>query len=634
MRSFLLLVAVLGVIAALAPAPWYQTDREIYERLGQAMVLPDCSGLHCFRPAVPLVIEQLPGPSLLKWKMYAVVMNAAAALAASRFALAAGFPAPAATLAMWLSALGFGAMFTLFDVHTADPLMFALAPWLMIVLMRGRWLRAALVSAGGVLAKEFAAVPLWLMAAASALAGRWRAASRLAMVAAAVTLVWVFLQLALIVLANNTYGDSPSADLLHGGYLVYWVRTVGAWTALVSVLTEYGALYLLLPIGLWLAGVEMRRLALAAVPAVLAFAYVQQPDRALWNFHFLVTPLAALVLLPLPRPLQGLFVAAYAAANLRVGAQLAFVPAARFALALTVLIALAAIVRTLRSAERPRVVPVLTTDPAPARHAARRWRLAAAGVAAAGVVATMLVADTVVHARTDGTRGINRWGYRGPVMRHKQPGEVRIALVGGALAFGPAVEWNHSLAPVLQRYLKQGWRRGATARPVSVVSLARPGAPALMAPLDGHAGLDIDIVCIFAEPPAPGTDPRATSWLYRATGYLPAIGGPRHALVLEAAAAGAVALDEVVAAVRASAAAGKSVLLVSAPGLHPAEHGALAAAVEAAQSSGHRVRLLSLDGRLDLGDPAVAASGHQLTVLGHETLAEAMTDPLLAMIGS
>ena len=52
----------------------------------------------------------------------------------------------------------------------------------------------------------------------------------------------------------------------------------------------------------------MRRLAVVSLPIAALFGYVQQPDRALWNFHYLVTPFAALVLERVPVPQRRLAV--------------------------------------------------------------------------------------------------------------------------------------------------------------------------------------------------------------------------------------------------------------------------------------------------------------------------------------
>jgi len=75
----------------------------------------------------------------------------------------------------------------------------------------------------------------------------------------------------------------------------------------------------LLAAGLVRAGRTMRLLALVSVLPALMFVYVQQPDRALWNFHFVVIPIAMLVLQDLSDRLCWLFVAAFAIANLRLG---------------------------------------------------------------------------------------------------------------------------------------------------------------------------------------------------------------------------------------------------------------------------------------------------------------------------
>ena len=89
---------------------------------------------------------------------------------------------------------------------------------------------------------------------------------------------------------------------------------------------------------------------IVAIPIALVFCYVQQPDRALWSFHFLVSPLAALALERAVTGLAALTIALFAFANLRVGAQLTFVPAARFALTASVLCALAVVARAWKPA--------------------------------------------------------------------------------------------------------------------------------------------------------------------------------------------------------------------------------------------------------------------------------------------
>ena len=340
---FVAIAVVLGCVAAGAPAPSYATDRGTYETIGRQWILPDCGDLHCFRVLVAWILEHLPGPSLLKWKAYAVVANAAAAMALARLCGTLGLSRQAATYAAWLAALGFGSLFTLFDPYTSDPLMFFLGPALIDLLLRNQIAAAAAIAAVGVFAKEFAAAPLWILTIYTASARQWERCARVLFAAMSVTLVWIAFHLTLTLKYNNSYAASASADLLGGGYLRHWASYMSPRVAASAVFGEFGALFLLIPAGLWWGSQQLRRLAVAAIPALLALAYVQQPDRALWNFHFLAIPLSVIVLEELPSALIWLFIAAYGLANLRVGAQLPFVPSARFPIVVSVLLALTAI---------------------------------------------------------------------------------------------------------------------------------------------------------------------------------------------------------------------------------------------------------------------------------------------------
>jgi hypothetical protein len=75
------------------------------------------------------------------------------------------------------------------------------------------------------------------------------------------------------------------------------------------------------------------------VPALLVFNALQQPDRALWNFAFLVMPAVAIVLDRAPSSLGWILVGAQGLLNVRFGAQLSQVPAARLSLAAAALVA-------------------------------------------------------------------------------------------------------------------------------------------------------------------------------------------------------------------------------------------------------------------------------------------------------
>src|SRR5206468_304140 len=239
-------------------------------------ILPDCGDLHCYRVLVPWILEHLPGPSLLKWKAYAVVCNAAAALALAQLCGTLGLSRRAATYAAWLAAVGFGSLFTLFDPYTSDPLMFFLGPTLMDLLLRDRIAVAAAIAAVGVFAKEFAAAPLWIFTIYSASVRQWDRFARVLFAAMTVTLIWTVFQLSLTLKYNYSYAASASADLLGGGYLRHWASYMTPRLAASVVFAEFGALFLLIPAGLWWGGQQLRRLALAAIPALIALAYVQQ----------------------------------------------------------------------------------------------------------------------------------------------------------------------------------------------------------------------------------------------------------------------------------------------------------------------------------------------------------------------
>ena len=338
---FAAFVAALAIVAWLSPAPDHITDRDTYEATARMTIVPDCAELHCFRVLVPWVLGSLPGSSVAKWKTYAVLCNAAAAVAVFVLCLTWGLSSKAAGFASVASAFGFGSLFTLYDVFTADPLMYALGPVVVMLLVRERVAVAGAIAAVGVMAKEFVAAPLYGFAVASWFEGRREFGFRVLAAANFAFIVWLTLQLTLILRFNYGYGENPSTHLLSGGYMVPWIVEQSPRGAASALVNEFGALWILAPAGWWAAPASMRRFAIVALPVAAVFAYVQQPDRALWNFHFLAAPLAAIVLDRVPAVLAWSTLGAFAAANLRVGAQLTAVPPARFALALSMVLAVA-----------------------------------------------------------------------------------------------------------------------------------------------------------------------------------------------------------------------------------------------------------------------------------------------------
>ena len=345
------LAVSLAAIAALSPAPDRLTDRAVYEAAASRIIIPDCSDIHCFRVLVPWTIGAWPGPSLFKWKTYAVVANLAAAMAVFALSRAWGLSSRGALIAALLSAFGFGSLYTLHDVFTADPLMFALGPAVMWLLLHDRIAMAGAVATIGVLAKEFVAAPLYIAAAIAVVERNRERAWRLLAAANCAFIAWLLLQLTLMLRFNYGYGDNPSTQLLSGGYLAIWLDQQSARGALSAMINEFGALWMLAPLGLLMAPRPMQAFALAALPVAALFSYVQQPDRALWNFHFIVTPLAAIVLQRISPAIAWATVGTFAIANLRVGAQLTMVPAARFALVASIVLAVAGVVIAWRAGD-------------------------------------------------------------------------------------------------------------------------------------------------------------------------------------------------------------------------------------------------------------------------------------------
>ena len=115
------LAAILGAIAV-AASPLRLPDSYYYERIAAQTIIPGCAEIHCFRPLVPWVLGLLPA-TVAKWKAYAVFCDVAAAFAVFDLCLVLGMTKRASTLALVLSAFGFGSLYTLFEPFTADSLM-------------------------------------------------------------------------------------------------------------------------------------------------------------------------------------------------------------------------------------------------------------------------------------------------------------------------------------------------------------------------------------------------------------------------------------------------------------------------------------------------------------------------------
>jgi len=339
------IVLVLGLVAALSPIPAFLTDKDVYEQMSREWVIPNCDDLQCFRVLVPMALGVIPfGAGYLKWRAYAVVCEALAAVLMGRWVQMLGASPRAATQVTWLTALGAGSLYTLFDPFTADPLMHAMGPLLMVLLFGGWILTATLLAAIGVFGKEFAAVPLFV-AGVTWLQQRRIAHGVRALVAfACVLAIWSAWQLS----SRALWHYAPvqhSGKLLDGAFLAFWLANISPALAVVSIAAAFGALWVLWPAGVASGTRELRQLTVAVLLPLLFFIYVQQPDRALWNFAFAVMPAVAVMLDRIPAALGWSLVVVQALLSLRIGAQLAFVPPVRATLVAAVALGLVIIWR-------------------------------------------------------------------------------------------------------------------------------------------------------------------------------------------------------------------------------------------------------------------------------------------------
>lgn len=355
---FAAMVIVLAVVLRVVPDP-QPTDEYNMQRIGQQLLIAGCDDLNCFRLLVPAIVESFPGPVLERWRWYAVLGNAAGAVVAGELALAFGLTRYAALLTMWISAVGSGSMSTVYHPYTADSMMFFLCPLITLLLVRGRLAWAGGLATLGIFGKEVAAAPLFIAAIAHGIQREWHPVAKTLSVAVGVTAIWVALQLALIRFFLYGYGPNPSIDIFGGGYLKYWLDHAGLRSATIALFVAYGALYFLAGYGWMLAPARLRSFAIAAIPPALTLAYVQTPDRAIWNFYYLWIPLAAIVLASLPMFVGGLFILMFGLVAVRVAGQVMTVPQIRGPIAVTLLLAAFAIVMTWRSQSRAQVIPGL-----------------------------------------------------------------------------------------------------------------------------------------------------------------------------------------------------------------------------------------------------------------------------------
>ena len=115
----------------------------------------------------------------------------------------------------------------------------------------------------------------------------------------------------------------------------------------------------------------------------------------------------------------------------------------------------------------------------------------------------LVALDLRAHKRVEALGGVNVWGYRGAVLHDKQPNEIRIAVVGGDLAFGWGVAADETLAAYLRRLVILDLdRAGGANRIVTAVNLGAQGLALSEYEtwLEHFAYLEPDVICLLPDP--------------------------------------------------------------------------------------------------------------------------------------
>lgn len=139
-------------------------------------------------------------------------------------------------------------------------------------------------------------------------------------------------------------------------------------------------------------------------------------------------------------------------------------------------------------------------------------------------LAVLLAVDMYYHHKMSTSAGLNVWGYRGPTVGRKKPGERRVVVVGESTTFGYGVHWQETIPAYLGELLNQ---RAPASAPISVVNLGynSEGARSYTYTLEDYAYLDADAVVFYSGYNDLGGRNvavfRHSSPVFRLTGYMP-----------------------------------------------------------------------------------------------------------------
>ena len=266
----------------------------------------------------------------------------------------------------------------------------------------------------------------------------------------------------------------------------------------------------------------------------------------------------------------------------------------------------------------------------------------------------VIAADMRAHFRVQDLGGVNVWGYRGPVLNQRRPREIRIALLGGDLAYGWGVAAAETLPYFVRRLVSLDVSHEEPPVAVTAVNLAARGLRAEEIPswLDHFAYLQPDVVCVLPDAASHATDavrylPDRSSPVFRAFGYSPilplvveekatmhgsrawgAVGtvldrfGP--ASRLQSAGPMADRPRAIAAAVEAALRVARTgVVLILPPDDPPSTSGRL---------SDRRLRRIDLAANPALRDPSLRLDGYYFSVAGHSRAADVVAPAVLDLL--
>jgi hypothetical protein len=142
--------------------------------------------------------------------------------------------------------------------------------------------------------------------------------------------------------------------------------------------------------------------------------------------------------------------------------------------------------------------------------------------------AVLLAIDMHLHTKYQTAAGFNIWGYRGPVVGRKRPGEYRVAVLGGSAAYGYGVTWEEAFPAQLERLLTAQASAGTSFRVLNL-GYNNEGAYSFTFTQTDYDYLQYDLVCLYEGYNDISGDPngenrsvfRRNSPVFRLTGYLP-----------------------------------------------------------------------------------------------------------------